>query len=72
MPGTIDERDRRPEENAAANEGGKTSTRVSFSTPALAGVTLTPGPEELISDEMSALLRARLRAAVLANRQRIA
>jgi eukaryotic-like serine/threonine-protein kinase len=66
MSGKIDGRDHRPEEKTArAADGGRTPIRVSPPAPGSPGVTIAARADERLSDEANALLRVRLRAAIL-------
>ena len=66
MLGRIDGRDHRPEEKTAlAADRGRTPIRASVQAPGSPGVTISAGTDALLSDEANALLRVRLRAAIL-------
>ena len=66
MLGRIDGRDHRPTENTArAADSGRTPIQASDPVPGTSGVTITAGTDALLWDEANALLRVRLRAAIL-------
>jgi hypothetical protein len=66
MLGRIDGRDHRPEETTArAVDRGRTPTWASVPTPGSPGVTIAAVSDARLWDEANALLRLRLRAAIL-------